>query len=109
MMEEVIMNTKAISIAEMCKMIDNKHAPHLSINNLSGSLAELDDEFIPVAKLTINEGGLNLFNTLYDNDAFCVAPTNSSEYQHCRNWKATDIIPISRLEYIREMGFIDDI
>jgi hypothetical protein len=109
MMEEVIMNKKAISIAEMTKMIGSKNAPHLSISNLSGCLAELNDEFIPVAELTIHAVGRNLFNSLFDNDAFCVEPTNSSEYQHCRNWKATDIIPICRLAYISEMGFIDDI
>jgi hypothetical protein len=109
MMEEVIMNKKAISIAEMTKMIGSKNAPHLSISNLSGSLAELNDEFIPVAELTIHESGQKLFNSLYDNDAFCVESTNISEYQHCRNWNTADIIPISRLEYIREMGFIDDI
>lgn len=108
-MEEVIMNKKTISIAEMIKMIGSKKAPHLSICNLSGSLVELNDEFIPVVELTIHEAGWNLFNSLYDNDAFYVEPTNISEYQHCRNWNATDIIPISRLEYIREMGFIDDI
>jgi hypothetical protein len=108
-MEEVIMNIRAISMAEMTKMIDSKNAPHLSISNVSGSLAELNDEFIPVAELTIHEAGWNLFNSLYDNGAFCVEPTNISEYQHCRNWNATDIIPISRLAYIREMGFIDNI
>jgi hypothetical protein len=102
------MNKKAISIAEMSEMIGKKNAPHLAISYLSGSLIELNDELVPVAVLTINDTGMKIFNSLYDNDAFCVEPTNSSEYQHCRNWNATDIIPISRLEYIREMGYIDD-
>lgn len=108
-MAEIIMNKKAISIAGMNKMISNKNAPYLSISNLSGRLAELNDELIPVNELTINELGWKLFNILYNNAAFCVEPTYISEYQHCRNWNATDTIPIGKLEYIRAMGFIDDI
>jgi hypothetical protein len=108
-MKEVIMNKKAISIAEMSNMISSKNSPYLSISNLSGSMAELNDEFIPIAELTIHEAGWSIFNSLYDNGAFCVESTNFSEFQYCRNWNSSDNIPISQLEYIRSMGYIDKI
>lgn len=101
------MNKKEISIADMTAMIASPRAPHLAICHLSGELVELNDQLAPIAELTINKIGMNMFDSLYENDAFCIAPVNGSTYQHCRNWNASDSIPQAKMKYIREIGFID--
>ena len=101
------MNKKALSIADMTAMIARPDTPHLAIFHLSGDLAELNDQLDPISELTIHKVGMNMFDSLYENDAFCKAPVNGSTYQHCRNWNASDSIPEVKIEYIREIGFID--
>lgn len=98
---------KSISIADMTTMIASPDAPHLAICHLTGGLVELNDQLAPIAELTIHKVGMDMFDSLYENDAFCIAPVSGSTYQHCRNWSTTDSIPEAKIKYIRETGFID--